>query len=202
MKSYLSHFEHTDTVCYSLLEALAAEQPISNGVTGRCGRIEVQSGNPLLNILYGIANVAENTKRIHNLTRTGGRLSYLISGLPEAEAQRMESYLAVWAHNTGLSGLTTALQTVPIPTHGKNVQERVNLISQRLKNHYTRAAQGNPVSIQRAEEVSKYLPDMISEYSTMQTQSGQETGKSNFKCMDFQEHREQSRQRQPVRRRS
>jgi hypothetical protein len=115
--------EHADAKCRQLAEKYL-KKPMKDAAG--CDAISIASGNPMKNIIYGMANYSYSRKSLEKNVFKDSNYTKKWNGMSPAEIERVKVSTAVLAHNTGAGGAAAALKDAlkglasgKIPTYDK-----------------------------------------------------------------------------------
>lgn len=139
-------------------ELLGGDEPMSGEHRLRCERTSLEKGNPLLNMIYTFALIADHKSAVDHSLFQERHYRRFFSNLSETERNRLAVSLAVWAHNAGFGGINTPVHALLNSTYrGRkvtNVDHFLKSLSASMRAYPNSANR----SASRRSETSQYEP--------------------------------------------
>lgn len=175
LRNYLKNHPNKD--CEVMSDILPNNKPMSPTAANRCDRVSLAKDNPMLNLIYGVANIVNNQEILARRIFNNPEYRYLFSGAISAkEKAELEMQFAIWAHNTGPGGLNSALTSLnrslkegggAAAFSGLSTEAKIKKVSEHLEKTHK-----SLVGPTRAKEVKDYLPNLMARYRKMEAELG------------------------------
>lgn len=165
-----SHLKNKGEQCARIADELLNRQPPMNpGYAQRCERFSLARGNPLLNIIYIYAMMAEAKKSLDQDVFRGSHPK-AFRQTPPLELAKIKSALMAWSHNTGVPGLKTPLLALLNSTYRDKPVTNASQFLKELKEAMRRFP--HSANAGRIGETSKYWPSIASALEQIETNAG------------------------------
>lgn len=163
LSSLRRSLENAGGLCARLgREALGGNPPMKANRANSCERISISHGNPLKNLIYSVANVLQNKRLLQNDVFGEGRLARKFD-LTAADRRRLQTALAVWAHNSGIGGLKTPLAALLNSKYKNRKVTDVNRFIEEMKTAMRDYPHRANSSSARRRETSRYYGSVVSQ---------------------------------------
>lgn len=174
LRGYLD--SHNSNQCADLSkEFLAGTPPMESGARKACGRISIEQGNPVKNMIYSFAALRNAGQYLSKYVLEDDVYSqyFALSASDKAELKRS---LMTWSHNTGLAGLTGPMYSLLKNQYSKskkvtNVQTFLAQLKTYSKTHPFRTRGYNP-SRARLNEMAGYFSNIQNDIKVIQANVG------------------------------
>lgn len=174
LRNYLS--SHNSTQCADLSkEFLVGNPPMESGARKACGRISIEQGNPVKNMIYSFAALRNAGNYLSKYVLDDGVYSQYFALSPSDKAELKRS-LMTWSHNTGMAGLTGPMYSLLKNQYSKtkkvtNVQTFLAQLKTYSMTHPFRTRGYNP-SRARLNEMAGYFSNIQSDIKVIQANVG------------------------------
>jgi hypothetical protein len=157
MRALLS--DSDDRQCRQLSsEFLKGNTPMKAESRNACGRVAIEDGNPIKNILYTYGFLKVNKDYLNTLIFKKHRSKF--SSLSAKDLNKIQRAMTVWAHNTGIGGATTPLNALLNGVYRNKPVTNANQFINEMGQFLRIAPNRSNNSKGRIAETTRYFPDI------------------------------------------
>jgi hypothetical protein len=161
-------------ICQRLADTvLDGSSPMNAKKSLSCDRISLENGNPLVNMIYTIANLKSTKTALTRSLFKNRIFSKKFSALSESEKDRLQRSLTMWAHNTGAGGMIKPVMSLLNSVYaGKKVTNVDKFLKQLTSSMASHPHKKNSSSARR-RETTGYFDSVMKTLNRVEKNAGE-----------------------------